>query len=289
MKLFKVILLFLSIYPLIGLADITWEVFKENISFIPDPNDTVFAFIARDDDANEASEKFKTEIGNEAMYIELLKKTLESTVQENIEKLLSTNNGRTLLEKINDELNKKNAEITKRNATQKEKEGLKKINFRWCTDGVSADTVSLKVFLDPFDLYSATDFYLINDTIEKETRPDAYFFHELVHLYHALEGTKFTDLYEKQKSKLVKFKEHFPDDSNKDLDSEELETITVIPSSMNGEGAIICENSYRQEKNLQLRLNILDGNKEELPTNAQINTDLKEKIEEAKAQYLPFE
>lgn len=271
MKLFKIILSFLLINPLIGLADITWDDFAKNITFLDTTGgdiskDTVESFVKSDVDANTAFEDFKEEITNAAEQTKLLGKTLESTVQENIEELLRTNNGQILLEKISTLLKDR------------------KINFCWCTGGISADTVNFKIFLDPFDLYSATDFFLISGATEKEAKPEVYFFHEFVHLYHSLEIAKFNAMYTSCKANFMAFKEHFPDEN--DLDIEELETITGIPSSLSRETAILCENSYRQEKGSILRLNLLDGKNETLPTDVKTNTDLKREIERAKAYYL---
>ena len=113
MKLFEIIISFLLINPLIGLADITWEDFEKNITFLDTTggdisNDTVATFVARDVDANAAFEDFKEEITDTTKQAELLRKTLANTVRENIKELLMTHNGQILLEEINDELNKKN-------------------------------------------------------------------------------------------------------------------------------------------------------------------------------------
>lgn len=131
--------------------------------------------------------------------------------------------------------------------------GDRKINFSWYADGISID--GLKFSIDPFDLYSATDFYLIDGSIEKDTRPEVYFFHELVHLYHYLtkkeDVRKTPSLPENLESE---FKEHFPnedDDGHLILDFEELKTITGLPVSEEEKNIkqILCENSYRAEKN----------------------------------------
>ena len=161
-------------------------------------NDTVESFVKSDVDANTAFEDFKKEIKDVAEQTKLLGKTLESTVQENIRKLLSTHNGQILLERISTLLRGQ------------------KINFCWCTGGISADTVNFKFFLDPFDLYSATDFFLISGATEKDARPEVYFFHEFVHLYHSLETAKFNAMYTRYKANLMAFKEHFPDESDLD-------------------------------------------------------------------------
>ncbi len=279
MKLFKIILSFLLINPLTGLADITWDDFAKNITFLNTTGgdiskDTVESFVKSDVDANTAFEGFKKEIKDVAEQTKLLGKTLESTVQENIEELLRTNNGQILLEKISTLLKDR------------------KINFSWYADGVSID--GLEFSIDPFDLYSATDFYLIDEKVEEDARPDVYFFHELVHLYHYLTEEEKKEEEKKTNHSLPedldesKFKEHFPNEDDNGsliLDFEELETITGIPSFLSGKTAILCENSYRQEKRLTLRLNLLDSANEPLPTNAKVNADLKIKIEEAKTHY----
>lgn len=64
-------------------------------------------------------------------------------------------------------------------------------------------------------------------------------------------------------------KEHFPNEDDNGcliLDFEELKTITGLPVSgkEESEKSILCENSYRNEKHLPLRLNLLDGNAKNL-------------------------
>lgn len=253
MKLIKINLLFLLLHPIIGQADISWESFSENIIFYTPQEETVAIFLQKSNQPNTTIAAFKEEVGD-AMLNEVCQKTLLNIVKENIIKILETYNGQILFEKISTLLKQ-----------------YQKIRFSSSADGVSINQLDFN--LDPFHLYSSTDFYLIDGTIEHTSRPDVYFFHEFVHLYHYL-ADEFTSeettntFYSELESE---FKEHFPGedaDGGSILDFEELKTITGIPFSDEEKigKSILCENSYRQEKGFLLRLNLLDGNAKNLKT-----------------------
>lgn len=123
------------------------------------------------------------------------------------------------------------------------------------------------------DLLSSTDFCIgqgpkLFCVKEKRILPDIYIFHELVHLLHWLEDENTQlllsnginnlcqDIEGMDKASLAQC---FPPAirNNFIIDYEEMRTIIGFPYTPNK--IIICENSYRQERRLAPRINLLDA------------------------------
>ena len=188
---------------------------------------------------------------------------LENIISACVGYILETKNGKYLILKLLHLLKSKG----------------EKIHFQRVVPGDGITTCSCHVSVDLSHLFTATDFYINNIIstkkstavqIEKTKHPDVYIFHELLHVLHHLEnsvlynlladGTKtalIPDFSLKEENAL---KQYFPTSSGigPRIDYEEYRTILgkLLTTEYNN---IICENSYRLERKLPLRLNLLDA------------------------------
>lgn len=135
-----------------------------------------------------------------------------------------------------------------------------------------------QIDIDLSHLLTSTDFYIIDESKysakrEKESRPDVYIFHELVHSYHHLHnaeeydslsqgvataGLVYGDIFNRNHI-TASLQRSFPKDPRA-IDYEEMRTIIGVPYT-SGE-FIVCENMYRLERKMPLRVNLLDAAKE---------------------------
>lgn len=264
--------LIFSFSNLLG-QNITWTDFERHITYENGAEESIGIFLKSkaDDEIQEKLTKLTSQ-EKEDMQIDeteykqakFIRKSITNIVKENIEILLDTYNGQTLLAEIIKLLQEKDEKIT----------------FCFCIDGIQVNNLNFSI--DPFDLYSSTNFYLRGGSIEKRALPDVYFFHELCHIYHYLlnddiftklgNGNLLEDYHssefplpekEEEEKKTNIFRYHFPSTIPQKTDYEEMRTILGIPSKRPIDDRIwkdlICENSYRQEKGYKLRINLLDG------------------------------
>lgn len=202
-------------------------------------------------------------------------RSFREIIEENLRTILQTKSGKYLILRLTYLLNKKNTRLSFCMA-----EPRKGITQEEC-----------KINVDLSHLLTSTDFYIIDESKysakrEKESRPDVYIFHELVHSYHWLHNGEeydelsvgeypvnlvYKDIDIANQREVKSLKRGFPGELPKDppentqdkpkgIHYEEMRTIIGVPYT-SGE-FIVCENRYRLERKMPLRVNLLDAAKE---------------------------
>lgn len=244
---------------------------KENIKNIEEEILNEFLrFVKYDDDDPNFSKdidknKDKIDLDDEIKtYLSMTPKNcLRELVEKNLRTILETRSGKYLILRLIHLLNRK-----------KESAAPVFVSFQRVEFGSGVLQLKGKISIDLEHLLTSTDFFILNEAgngtkKEGEPRPDVYIFHELLHVYHyCSDQHEFNKLSIGRKKESLVYKvlddeavlsRCFPNDLDEDkVDYEEMRTIVGVPYKEN-EAIIICENSYRLEKGIPLRINLLDG------------------------------
>ena len=226
---------------------------------------------------------------------------LKSTIQEYIELILSTNSGKLLICSLLSLMEQKKGHILFQLAEKNE--GITYEPFKKDEDDdeenkLNENNAVIKLDLDP--LLSSTDFYIYNPgefrlKVETKILPDVYLFHELLHYKHALEDKTTYDAlnegvipekFSYHSDIISTLSKDFPGNDDINVDYEDMRTIIGFPFNNKECRYIVCENSYRFERGLPDRMNLLDASKQKASLD---NLEKIQQLVEESKSYFPVQ